>query len=127
MQDVFLQILRRQDTLVDRGLGALLHRTATNTCLNRLRSRERKPHEPATDALAQLESPDRDGDRAEARSLLRAALADAPETTAVIVMLHHYDGLTLEQTAAMVEMSVSGVRHRLRALKADLEELRNVR
>ena len=38
-------------------------------------------------------------------------------------MLHLHDGLTLEQTAREVGMSVSGVRKRLRKLKASLGSL----
>ena len=33
-------------------------------------------------------------------------------------MLHYVDGLTLEETAAQVGLSVSGVRKRLRGLRA---------
>ena len=48
-----------------------------------------------------------------------------PDSTGTIAVLHLHDGLTLEQTAEAVGMSVSGVRKRLRKLKvalADLEE-----
>lgn len=125
MQDVFLQVVRRRDTLDDRGLGGLLHRTATNVCLNRLRSKSRKPQFSAGDLLHRLPAAERNGSRAEARDLLRAAFADEPESSATIVALHHHDGLTLEQTARFVGMSVSGVRHRLRALRSKLQELRD--
>lgn len=125
MQDVFLQMLRRQDTTTDRGLGGLLYRTATNVCLNRLRSRARKPQTPASNILPRLPQADRYESTAEARDLLRAAFADEPESSATIVALHLHDGLTLEQTARFVGMSVSGVRHRLRVLRAKLVELRD--
>ena len=121
MQDVFVQILRRRETVEDKGLGGLLYRTATNVCLNRLRSRERKPRFSAGELIAQLPSTARDDDRVEAREMLRTALEEHPESSATIVMLHLHDGLTLEQTARMVGMSVSGVRHRLRVLRSTLE------
>ena len=40
--------------------------------------------------------------------------------TGVIAVLHHVDGMTLEEVAAEVGLSVSGVRKRLRTLKARL-------
>jgi RNA polymerase sigma factor (sigma-70 family) len=125
LQEVFLQILRRQDLLDEHALGGLLHRTATNLCLNRLRSRRRRPHDSASDMLDSLTSSSREHDRSEARSLLVRALDEAPESSAEIVMLHFYDGLTLEQTARQVGMSVSGVRDRLRRLRTTLLELRD--
>lgn len=39
------------------------------------------------------------------------------ETTRTIAMLHYVDRFTLEETAEMVKMSVSGVRKRLRKLR----------
>lgn len=125
MQDVFVQVLRRQDTMEDKGLGGLLYRTATNVCLNRLRSRARKPQSPASDMLHRVPAAERHASQAEARDLLATALADEPESSATIIALHLHDGLTLEQTARFVGMSVSGVRHRLRTLRAKLEELRD--
>lgn len=124
MQDVFLQMLRRKEHLRGEGLGALLYRAATNVCLNRIRSRRRRPHDPAGDLLERIADAATASHRNEARNLLQRALAREPESTAVIAVLHLHDGLTLEQTAKMVGMSISGVRHRLRALKATLEELR---
>ncbi len=125
LQEVFVQILRRRDSLDGHALGGLLHRSATNHCLNRLRSQRRKPHDPASDRLDSLRSSSREYDRSEARSLLSHALDQAPDSSATIVMLHLHDGLTLEQTAHQVGMSVSGVRDRLRRLKATLHQLRD--
>ena len=125
MHDVFLRMLRHQEELRPNALGALLHRTATNVCLNLIRSRQRKPAPPTSDLLDRIESATREAERAEARQLLLEGLAREPETTATIAVLHLHDGLTLEQTARMVGMSVSGVRHRLRALRSTLEELRD--
>lgn len=125
MQDVFVQILRRGDAIEDRGLGGLLHVTATNVCLNRLRTRARKPLPGGGDLLERIADAATDADRLEARDVLRGALARQPASSAVIAVLHLADGLTLEETAAMVGMSVSGVRHRLRSLRETLEELRD--
>ena len=45
------------------------------------------------------------------------------ESTRVIAVLHYVDGMTLEEVAGEVGMSVSGVRKRLRNLRRSLAEL----
>jgi len=123
MQDVFVQVCRRKDTLDDRGCSSLLFRVATNVCLNRLRSRGRKPSEPASELLGRIAAASEDLERSQARSLLSRIFASEPESSATIAVLHLHDGLTLEETAEAVNMSVSGVRKRLRKLRAILSEL----
>jgi RNA polymerase sigma-70 factor (ECF subfamily) len=49
---------------------------------------------------------------------LEQLFATEKATTKTMAVLHYVDGYTLEQTASMMEMSVSGVRKRLRGLKA---------
>jgi RNA polymerase sigma-70 factor (ECF subfamily) len=123
MHDVFVELCRRHDTLVDAGLSSLMYRTATNVCLNRLRSRRRRPSEPATELLAQLADLTPTEHRLDARSLLDRVLGREPESSATIAVLHLHDGLTLEQTAEIVGLSVSGVRKRLRRIQAALGQL----
>lgn len=123
MQDAFVQIVRRADDLEDRGVSSLLYTTATRVCLNRLRSRKRRPQDPATDRLTQIADAAELLEQSHARSLLGRLFRDEPESTATIAALHLYDGLTLEQTADAVGMSVSGVRKRLRKLKSSLGAL----
>lgn len=123
MQDVFVRVLRRKDDLDDRGCSSLLFRVATNVCLNKLRHRKRKPSDPATDLLTQIAAAGEELERSHARSLLARALGREPESSALIAVLHLHDGWTLEETAEAVNMSVSGVRKRLRKLKAMLAEL----
>jgi RNA polymerase sigma-70 factor (ECF subfamily) len=96
---------------------------ATNLCLNRLRDRRAAP-EPVEDAtlarLARLEDP---APGAEARFTLRRLFSHHRDSTRVIAVLHFVDGLTLEQTAREVGMSVSGVRKRLRGLRETLSQM----
>ncbi|NVB41729.1 sigma-70 family RNA polymerase sigma factor [Pseudenhygromyxa sp. WMMC2535] len=125
MQDVFVQLLRSQDRLEDRGMSSLLYRMATNICLNRLRSRRRRPEDASSDLLGQIV--DATGgaqeERIAARSLLDRALGREPVSTATIAVLHLHDGMTLQEVADAVGLSVSGVRKRLRKVKANLEAI----
>jgi RNA polymerase sigma-70 factor, ECF subfamily len=66
------------------------------------------------------------GERAEARSVLRRIFSREKESTRTIAVMHLLDGLTLEEIAAEVGMSVSGVRKRLRTLRAHIVELEGV-
>lgn len=117
MQDVFVLLLRNDARLVADAPASLLLRMATNVCLNRIRSTSRKP-EDADEALLQQIAGD---DGLESRSLARAALARIfgrePESTRAMAVMHLVDGMTLEEVANEVGLSVSGVRKRLRTLK----------
>ncbi len=123
MQDVFVRVLVHQNRLDERGCSSLLYRIATNVCLNRLRSRRRRPEDPQGEVLYQIALCASDEGAVEARSLLDRLLSREPESSAVIAVLHLHDGLTLEQVAAEVGLSVSGVRKRLRRLQESLAEL----
>jgi RNA polymerase sigma-70 factor (ECF subfamily) len=122
-QDVFVQLLRRRSQLEVRYPSSLLWKMATNLCLNRLRDRRAAP-EPVEEQilvrLARLEDP---GPRAEARFTLRHLFARHRDSTRLIAVLHFVDGLTLEQTAREVGLSVSGVRKRLRGLRQTLQQM----
>jgi RNA polymerase sigma factor (sigma-70 family) len=122
-QDVFVQLLRRRAQMEVRSPSSLLWKMATNLCLNRLRDRRAAP-EPVEDAtlvrLARLEDPT---PGAEARFTLRCLFSQHRDSTRLIAVLHFVDGLTLEQTAREVGMSVSGVRKRLRGLRETLLQM----
>jgi RNA polymerase sigma factor (sigma-70 family) len=122
-QDVFVQLLRRRSQLEVRYPSSLLWKMATNLCLNRLRDRRGAP-EATEDAtlvrLARLEDPT---PAAEARSTLQRLFSRHKASTRQIAVLHFVDGLTLEQTAREVGLSVSGVRKRLRGLRETLLQM----
>ena len=121
MQDVFVQLLVHRERLEDQGLSSLLYRIATNVCLNRLRSRRRRPEDPDAELLNRIAAlhPDSD-DRAHAGHLLSRLFGRQQESTRTIAVLHLLDGLTLEEVADTVGLSVSGVRKRLRGLREQL-------
>ena len=124
MQDVFVQLLRHHDRLEDRGLSSLLYRMATNVCLNRIRSSQRRPEDASSELLGRIaDAAASEGARGEARSVLDRVLGREPVSTATIAVLHLHDGMTLQEVADAVGLSVSGVRKRLRKLKANLQEL----
>lgn len=122
MQDVFVEILRRQQRLEDTAPAGLLLRTATNVCLNRLRSERRRPEDREEELLLAIaeEREDSPESRALARRMLDRLFHTAPTSSRVMAVLHYVDRLTLEEVANEVGLSVSGVRKRLRGLQARL-------
>ncbi len=127
MQDVFVQVLRHEDRLVGTGASSLLFRIATNTCLNLLRGERRHPEDPDDELLMRIaESGGEGGANPIARLFLDRVFQRELESTRTIAVLHLLDGMTLEEVAAEVGMSVSGIRKRLRSLRARVEELEGV-
>jgi RNA polymerase sigma-70 factor, ECF subfamily len=121
MHDVFVEILRRQELLHDGAPASLLLRTATHVCLNRLRSERRHP-EDRDEALLMAIAVEDEGPESQiaARRTLDAAFCESPASTRVMAVLHYVDRLTLDEVAAEVGLSVSGVRKRLRSLQQRL-------
>lgn len=122
MQDTFVAVLRSELRLTDNAPSSLLFRIATNVCLNKLRSERRRPSgesqtaegEPLLDRLVGVCGRDEVG---LARRMLSRLFAAEPPTTLQMAVLHYHDGMTLEEVAAELGMSVSGVRKRLRTLR----------
>lgn len=122
MHDVFVQLLSHSHELTDQAPSSLLFRIATNVCLNRLRTRKRRP-EDGEDLLVEIAERTDPAARNAARAALDTLFRNEPEATALIAVLHLHDQMTLEEVAAEVGMSVSGVRKRLAKLRTKLHSL----
>lgn len=122
-QDVFVQILKRRDRLEMTHPSSLMYRIATNLCLNRIRDRQRRATMPGDGFLERVAVLDDTEPRLEARSVLERLFGRHQESTRTMAVLHFQDGMTLEEVAGEVGMSVSGVRKRLRGLRASLGEV----
>lgn len=118
MHDVFVQLLVHKERLVDRGACSLLWRIATNVCLNKIRAWRRRPEDPQSELLAELAALDDAEARGVARVVLDRLFAREPVSTGTMAVMHLVDGMTLEEVAEAVGLSVSGVRKRLRTLRA---------
>ncbi|HVE81283.1 MAG TPA: sigma-70 family RNA polymerase sigma factor [Myxococcales bacterium] len=123
MHDVFVELLRYQDRLEAVAPSSLLHQIATHVCLNRLRGSRRRPEDPADEQVLQIASAEDLERRTFAQRALDSLFGRVPTSTRDIAVMHFVDGMTLEQTAREVGMSVSGVRKRLRGLAAALKTM----
>lgn len=121
MQDVFVRVLQRQKQLKADYPSSLLYRIATNICLNHIR--DQRTTTPGNDILTRIAGFEEPEPRLEARSLLDTLFGRHQTSTRTIAVLHFVDGLTLEEVAREVGMSVSGIRKRLRGLRESLVDL----
>ena len=82
---------------------------------------------PATtrdeELLASIACAEAPGAGSEARLVLDWLFGRQPESSRTIAVLHFVDGLTLEEVARQTNLSVSGVRKRLRKLRQALTEI----
>lgn len=123
MHDVFVQVLRNADRLEHSGPSSLLYRIATHVCLNKIRSRRRRPEVAAAELIDRIARAEETGARSLARGVLERLFSRQPESSGAMAVMHLIDGMTLEQVAAAFDMSVSGVRKRLARLRRELREL----
>ncbi|MFT7519498.1 MAG: RNA polymerase sigma factor (sigma-70 family) [Kiritimatiellia bacterium] len=126
MQDTFVQVLRRRDSLDVSAPSSLLYRIATNTCLNQLRTARRHPETLDDDLLNRIASAQDEEQKTFARVILDRIFAREQPSTKTMAVMHLLDGMTLEEVAHVHNMSVSGVRKRLRSLKRNVAELEGV-
>lgn len=122
-QDVFVRLLEHRERLQARYPSSLLYRIATNVCLNRIRDGGRRTATSDDELLRRIASAETAGADTEARSMLDRLFARHPASSRTIALLHYLDGLTLDQVAEVVGLSVSGVRKRLRGLRHTLVAL----
>jgi RNA polymerase sigma-70 factor (ECF subfamily) len=122
MQNVFLRIYEHVDTLDLAQPSSLLWNTATRLCLNRIRDKKRRGLDVDTSEILLNIACAEEGEH-DAKGILARIFSKEQESTRTIAVLHYVDGMTLEETAETVGLSVSGVRKRLRTLQAKVKNL----
>ena len=123
MQDTFVQVLRREKALDARAPSSLLYTIATNVCLNVLRSERSRPRSSGDAMLETIAGTDDPAGGALVRHVLERIFEKEQPSTRAMAVMHFVDGLTYEEVASEVGLSVSGVRKRLRTLKARAKAL----
>ena len=117
MQDVFVQVLKKEKILKNTAPSSLLYTIATNICLNLIRSEKRRPQVNNEELLVNIANIDHFEKRVITVDFLDTLFKTEKDTTKTIAVLHYVDGLTLQETAEQIGLSVSGVRKRLRVLR----------
>lgn len=126
LQEVFLKIYEKIDTF--RGEAALsswIYRIAANACFAKLNLEKRHQHADLDDTMPQaeqamqersesgLETPDKPLLADEALSVISRAIDRLPEDFRVVLTLRDVEGLSNEEVAKVLELSVPAVKSRL--------------
>ena len=118
MQDVFLRIMDSKCKIKE-VRASLFYVTATRVCLNKIRS-DKLRSGPDFELICETIADDfseQEREKIEAGMILENIFAGRDNKDSLIATLHFVDGLTLEETAEQIGMSVSGVRKRISELK----------
>ena len=116
-QETFVKLIRYQHRLTDAAPSSMLYTMATNVCLNLMRSARRRPLNAGEQVLERIASADDVEGRALDRTVLDGVFSREQASTRTMAVMHYVDGMTLDEVASHVGLSVSGVRKRLRLLK----------
>ena len=116
-QETFVKVLRYQSRLNDKAPSSMLYTIATNTCLNIMRSAGRRPRSAGDEPLSRIASAEDVETQVVDRTVLDDIFGRERASTRTMAVMHYVDGMTLEEVAGHVGLSVSGVRKRLRQLK----------
>jgi RNA polymerase sigma-70 factor (ECF subfamily) len=130
LQDTFSRAWQRRATLhTDVSPLPWLHRVALNLCYSRL-GRRRLPSEPLGDAaIAEVRDgavePAERAERQELREIVRDGVAALPPKHQSVVVLYYLHGLSLQETASLLDLRLGTVKSRLhyalRTLRGQLE------
>lgn len=138
VQEAFLSAFKALDRFDGRSqLTTWLHRICVNVCLMKLRSQRRRPERSMDDLLPKFleDGHQRDpagawkpvGDsgieRQELRDLVRVKIEELPEPYREVLLLRDIEELDTEETARMLDMTVSAVKTRLHRARQALKAL----
>jgi RNA polymerase sigma-70 factor (ECF subfamily) len=118
MQDVFLSATKRFYNV--QHPSSYLYRIATNLSLNWIRDHKNNQETEIDDIVIEIASSEDSDSMVTFNSILDKIFHNEAALTKVIALLHLYDGYTLEEVSDIVNMSLSGVRKRLRSLKENV-------
>jgi RNA polymerase sigma-70 factor (ECF subfamily) len=114
-QDTFLTVFRKAGQFEGRSaVGTWIYRIAVNTCYDQLRRESRRPTESLPDHIDPSDPGAEEAiDSAALRPEIEAALALLPPDFRNAVVLSDLEGLSLPETAEILEVPIGTVKSRL--------------
>ncbi len=123
VQEVFLKLHRYRDSFRgESSPSTFLFKIATTTCLNRIRTRKRRPEDPVEELPPAVEATDSVLDRLAVRDLVERLLAEQDERTQDCVVYHYVDGMTHDEVGDILGISGATVRKRISTFRASLRD-----
>lgn len=121
-QEVFLKLHRHRDSFRgESSPSTWIFRITTTTCLNRIRTRRRRPEEPVGE-LPPVGTTDSLLDALAVRDLLDRLLAGQDERTQDCVVYHYVDGMTHDEIGQILGVTGAAVRKRIGTFRAALRD-----
>ncbi|MGH7324780.1 MAG: RNA polymerase sigma factor [Candidatus Rokuibacteriota bacterium] len=128
-QEVFLRVHRAiAEFRGDAKLSTWMYAITSRHCLNRLASGAQRlaRASAAEDVLADVPSPEQDAadalERREVVVALHRAIAELPEERRIVVVLRDLEGLSYEEIAEVLDVTLGTVRSRLHRARLELKE-----
>lgn len=121
-QEIFLKLHRyRHQFRGEASPTTYLFKVTTTTCLNKLRSRRRRPEDPVED-FPTIPYYDTSLAPYDLRDLLDKVLQIADDTTQKCVVFHYLDGMTYDEVGETLGLSGAAVRKRVSKFKSTLRD-----
>lgn len=126
MQEVFAKLLIHKKRLKSQYPSSLLFKISTNTCLNMIRAQRGHASIASDDFLASIAIYDESEDRTMIKDILERIFKKEKKSTHEIAVMHFVDDMTLQEVADEVGLSLSGVRKRIRELRARIKARKEI-
>lgn len=123
MQDVFIRLMSRQDSIKDEYLSSYLYRIATNICLNMIRDNHSIAVSPDDMIFTGIAGREDHADRFMTRDYLDFVFKDESPSTRDIAYMYYVENRTRDEVSEVTGLSSSAVGKRMRVLKNKVQHL----
>ncbi|MBN1271463.1 MAG: sigma-70 family RNA polymerase sigma factor [Candidatus Aminicenantes bacterium] len=126
MQEVFVKLLIHKGRLKGTYPSSLLFRISTNICLNIIRDQRKQVSLDKDKVLNEIAHYENSEKRVIIHDMLQKIFHHEKESTREIAVMKYLDGMTLQEIADEVGLSLSGVRKRLRRLQTQAKTKKEI-
>lgn len=122
-QEVFLKVYLSANTYQPKTkFSTWLFKIVVNSCLNKLRDKKKFSLSQLDEDLhaSSENQPDKSLEQEELRMLVRNAVDSLPENQRTVILLNQYEGFSYQDTAKILDCSVSAIESRLFRAKESL-------
>ena len=121
-QEVFLKLHRYQHSFRgESSPSTYLFKITTTTCLNKLRSRKRRPEDPVEEPIV-VPHTDTMLSHVALRDLAARVTSLADEGTRLCLVYHYVDGMTHAEVGELLGISAGAVRKRIRVFRKKVQD-----